>query len=162
GAWAWTETSGGAGAASLAHREDLRHVEFLAGADLVIHDAQYDLGEYREKVGWGHTPAECAVDYALAARARRLAVYHHDPMRDDAGGDRLIESCRQRVAAAGGQLRGVAPAQGAGVEGGRGGGGGWGGGRGAPASGPPGGVRRWGRAGRERKRFSWPTTIPPL
>ncbi len=28
------------------------------------------LEEYREKVGWGHTPAECAVDYAIAgARA---------------------------------------------------------------------------------------------
>jgi len=104
--------SEGAGAASLAHREDLRHVEFLRGADLVIHDAQYDLGEYREKIGWGHTPAECAVDYALAAGVRRLAVYHHDPMRDDAGVDSLIESCRQRVAASGGRLDVFAAAEG--------------------------------------------------
>src|SRR5215831_8862597 len=104
--------SEGAGGKSLAHREDLRHVEFLRGADLVIHDAQYDLGEYREKIGWGHTPAECAVDYALAAGVRRLAVYHHDPMRDDAGVDSLIESCRQRVAASGGQLEVFAAAEG--------------------------------------------------
>jgi CheY-like chemotaxis protein len=104
--------SEGAGGKSLAHREDLRHVEFLRGADLVIHDAQYDLGEYREKIGWGHTPAECAVDYALAAGARRLAVYHHDPMRDDAGVDSLIESCRQRVAASGAQLEVFAAAEG--------------------------------------------------
>jgi len=108
--------SEGAGSKSLAHREDLRHVEFLRGADLVIHDAQYDLGEYREKIGWGHTPAECAVDYALAAGARRLAVYHHDPMRDDAGVDRLIESCRQRVVASGGQLDVFAAAEGQVVE----------------------------------------------
>jgi CheY-like chemotaxis protein len=100
------------GGKSLAHREDLRHVEFLRGADLVIHDAQYDLGEYREKIGWGHTPAECAVDYALAAGVRRLAVYHHDPMRDDAGVDGLIESCRQRVAASRGQLEVFAAAEG--------------------------------------------------
>ena len=104
--------SEGAGGKSLAHREDLRHVEFLRGADLVIHDAQYDLGEYREKIGWGHTPAECAVDYALAAGVRRLAVYHHDPMRDDAGVDSLIESCRQRVAASGGRLDVFAAAEG--------------------------------------------------
>jgi len=112
--WALTETT--RGAASLAHREDLRHVEFLAGADLVIHDAQYDLGEYREKIGWGHTPAECAVDYALAARVRRLALYHHEPMRDDAGVDDLVETCRRRVAAAGGQLAVFAAAEGQVVE----------------------------------------------
>src|SRR5262249_8130462 len=70
------------------------------------------LGEYREKIGWGHTPAECAGDYALAAGVRRLAVYHHDPMRDDAGVDSLIESCRQRVAASGAQLEVFAAAGG--------------------------------------------------
>jgi len=110
----WASESGGG--APLTHREDLRHVEFLAGADLVIHDAQYDLGEYREKIGWGHTPAECAVDYALAARVRRLALYHHEPMRDDAGVDDLVEICRRRVAAVGGQLEVFAAAEGQVVE----------------------------------------------
>jgi CheY-like chemotaxis protein/phosphoribosyl 1,2-cyclic phosphodiesterase len=103
------------GGATLAHREDLRHVEFLAGADLVIHDAQYDLAEYREKIGWGHTPAECAVDYALAARVRRLALYHHDPLRDDAAVDGLTESCRQR-AATDGRLEVFAAAEGQVIE----------------------------------------------
>ncbi len=84
------------------HQEDRRHVEFLAGADLVIHDAQYTVEEYQKKVGWGHGPAEWAVDYAVAAGAKRLALYHHDPLRDDAAVDRLLESCRQRAAASGG------------------------------------------------------------
>jgi CheY-like chemotaxis protein len=78
------------------HREDQRHVEFLAGADLVIHDAQYTLEEYPGKLTWGHTPAELAVDFALAASVKRLALFHHDPLRDDASLDRLVESCRQR------------------------------------------------------------------
>src|SRR5215813_6112138 len=52
------------------HREDQRHVEFLAGADLVIHDAQYTAAEYPKKITWGHTPVEWAVDYALAAGAK--------------------------------------------------------------------------------------------
>jgi CheY-like chemotaxis protein len=114
--WVSMDSVSGAGEAPPAHREDLRHVEFLAGADLVIHDAQYDLAEYREKVGWGHTPAEYAVDYALAARARRLALYHHEPLRDDAGVDALLESCRRRVASAGGQLEVFAAAEGQVVE----------------------------------------------
>jgi CheY-like chemotaxis protein/phosphoribosyl 1,2-cyclic phosphodiesterase len=109
----WVSIDGPGGAhVHLAHHEDRRHVDFLAGADLVIHDAQYDLDEYREKVGWGHTPAEYAVDYALAARARRLALYHHEPLRDDAGVDLLLESCRRRVAAAAGQLEVLAAAEG--------------------------------------------------
>jgi CheY-like chemotaxis protein/phosphoribosyl 1,2-cyclic phosphodiesterase len=98
------------------HVEDRRHVDFLAGADLVIHDAQYRLDEYREKVGWGHTPAECAVDYAVAARAKRLALFHHDPLRDDEALDRLVERCRGRAAAAGAGLEVFAASEGQVVE----------------------------------------------
>jgi len=95
-----------------AHREDERHVEFLAGADLVIHDAQYTAAEYPHKMTWGHTPAEWAVDYALAAGARRLALFHHDPLRDDEAVDRLVDVCRQRVLRAGGTLEVFAAAEG--------------------------------------------------
>jgi CheY-like chemotaxis protein/phosphoribosyl 1,2-cyclic phosphodiesterase len=84
------------------HREDQQHVAFLAGADLVIHDAQYTLEEYPSKLTWGHSPAELAVDFAVAARVKRLALFHHDPLRDDAALDQLVESCRERAAAAGG------------------------------------------------------------
>ena len=94
------------------HAEDRRHVEFLADADLVIHDAQYTLAEYPQKAGWGHTPAEWAVDYAVAARARRLALFHHDPLRDDDAIDRLVETCRQRAGAAGSALDVFAAAEG--------------------------------------------------
>jgi hypothetical protein len=52
------------------HKEDQRHIDFLADADLVIHDSQYTIAEYPQKTGWGHTPAEWAVDYAVAARAK--------------------------------------------------------------------------------------------
>jgi len=114
--WISSDSVAGAVGATPAHHEDLRHVEFLAGADLVIHDAQYDLTEYREKVGWGHTPAEYAVDYAVAARASRLGLYHHDPMRNDAGVDALLETCRQRAAAAGGNVEVFAATEGAVIE----------------------------------------------
>ena len=83
------------------HHEDQRHVEFLAGADLVIHDAQYTLEEYPSKLSWGHSPIELVVNFALAAGVKRLALFHHDPLRDDTALDRLVESCRQRAAAHG-------------------------------------------------------------
>ena len=45
-----------------ANGDDARHVEFLEGADVIIHDAQYDASEYAARVGWGHSPMEYVVD----------------------------------------------------------------------------------------------------
>lgn len=85
---------------SAAHQEDDAHVQFLVGADLVIHDAQYTEAEYPEKLGWGHSTAERAVGYALAAGSRRLALFHHDPLRDDDAVDRLVAMCRAQAGGA--------------------------------------------------------------
>jgi len=52
------------------------------------------------------------VDYALAAGTRRLALFHHDPLRDDAALDRLVEICRQRAAATDANLNVFAAAEG--------------------------------------------------
>jgi CheY-like chemotaxis protein/phosphoribosyl 1,2-cyclic phosphodiesterase len=98
------------------HREDQRHIEFLRGADLVIHDAQYTPAEYRQKVGWGHSPMDYAVDVALAAGVKRLALFHHDPTHDDDTLDRLIEVCRQRVVAKHGALEVFGAAEGLEIE----------------------------------------------
>lgn len=80
--------------------QDQSHVEFMKKADLVIHDAQYTSEEDDEKIGWGHTPVECAVDMCRAAEARRLALTHHDPLRDDAGVDGACEqACASQLPA---------------------------------------------------------------
>src|SRR5262249_37141994 len=92
--------------------EDQRHIDFLADADLVMHDSQYTIAEYPQKTGWGHSPAEWAVDYAVAARAKRLALTHHDPLRDDDALDRLVETCRRRASAAGSGIEIFAAAEG--------------------------------------------------
>jgi CheY-like chemotaxis protein len=94
------------------HAEDRRHVEFLANADLVIHDAQYGAEEYPEKRGWGHTPAEWAADYAVAAGAKRLALFHHDPSRTDEAVDHLVALARRRAVAAGSGLEVFGAAEG--------------------------------------------------
>jgi phosphoribosyl 1,2-cyclic phosphodiesterase/CheY-like chemotaxis protein len=69
---------------------DRRHAEFLAGADLVIHDAQYTASEYAEKIGWGHSTVEYAVHVSRFARVKRLALTHHDPLRDDDAIDQML------------------------------------------------------------------------
>ena len=106
----------GEGHADEAEGGDIAHTDFLRDADLVIHDAQYTAGEYPSKLGWGHSTVEYAVDVALAAKARRLALYHHDPERDDASVDRLIAVAQERVAAAGGDLIVMGAAEGVAVE----------------------------------------------
>jgi phosphoribosyl 1,2-cyclic phosphodiesterase len=63
--------------------------ELCQGVDLLIHDAQYTPGEFRQKQEWGHCTVEYAVWLAAHVGARRLALYHHDPDRDDDQLDRL-------------------------------------------------------------------------
>jgi len=70
--------------------EERRHADFLRGADLAIHDAQYTAAEYAAKQGWGHSTIEYVVDLGRRARVRRLALTHHDPMRSDDALDELI------------------------------------------------------------------------
>ncbi len=95
-----------------AHAEDLRHAAFLAGADLVIHDAQYTAAEYSGKVGWGHSTVEYAVDLCAAAGVKRLALFHHEPLRSDDAVDALVAAARARVSALGSNLQIIAAAEG--------------------------------------------------
>lgn len=73
---------------------DLLHAEFLRNADLVIHDAQYTAAEYPAKLGWGHSPIEYVVYLCESVGVRRLALTHHDPLRDDLAVDLLMERVR--------------------------------------------------------------------
>ena len=68
---------------SILHDGDRRHAQFLADADLVIHDAQYTPEEYPAKKNWGHSTFEYVVELAAAAGVKRLALTHHDPSHDD-------------------------------------------------------------------------------
>ncbi len=88
----------------LHHPGDQRHVAFMKDADLVIHDAQYSEEEYRQRVGWGHSTVDYAVDVAMEAGARRVALFHHDPTHDDAAMERLEAGAKARAQAAGSRI----------------------------------------------------------
>ncbi|PID41264.1 MAG: MBL fold metallo-hydrolase [Proteobacteria bacterium] len=65
---------------------------FFAGADLLIHDAQYTEEEYVTKKGWGHTSIEYTIGAANRAGVKKLALFHHDPERTDAQIDELAKT----------------------------------------------------------------------
>ena len=79
------------------HENDRLHSEFLTGADLVIHDAQFTDAEYAAKKGWGHSPVEYVAEMGLSADIKQLAFTHHDPGRTDDDIDRIVEAVRSEL-----------------------------------------------------------------
>jgi phosphoribosyl 1,2-cyclic phosphodiesterase len=60
-----------------------------AGADVLIHDAQYTDAEYQPRVGWGHSSISQAIAFGRRAGVRRFVTFHHDPDHSDAELDHL-------------------------------------------------------------------------
>ena len=72
-------------------------VELSAGADLLVHDAQYTPDEYAVRRGWGHSTVDEAIEVARRAEVGALALFHHDPARDDEALCRLEARARSRL-----------------------------------------------------------------
>lgn len=98
-----------AGAASVVYATDFEHgsdadehlASFARGAGLLIYDATYTPDEYaargpKARKGWGHSTWKMAVQIAKKAAVRRLALFHHDPARDD-GQVAAIEAETQKI-----------------------------------------------------------------
>lgn len=61
------------------------HVAFLRDADLVIFDTMYSMADaISVKEDWGHSSNIVAVDMCHQAGAKQLALFHHEPVYDDA------------------------------------------------------------------------------
>ncbi len=58
-------------------------------ATLLIHDCQYTDTEYPRHIGWGHAPVADALAFGRRTGARRVLMFHHDPLHSDAFLDRL-------------------------------------------------------------------------
>jgi len=74
---------------------DEKFIEFLSHADLLIGEAQYTTEEYKEKRGWGHSPLESVVRFAVQANVKKFALFHHDPMHDDDFVDGMVQEAKQ-------------------------------------------------------------------
>jgi phosphoribosyl 1,2-cyclic phosphodiesterase len=73
-----------------------RFVDLFRGADLIVFDAMYSFAEAVDfKQGWGHSSNIEGIDLALAAGAKRLALFHHDPNSTDANLDGILKESRR-------------------------------------------------------------------
>ncbi len=64
--------------------------KFCKGADLIVADSQYTKEEYLKKRGWGHSSVDDVLTLALMSRAKRVALFHHDPSRTDEEMDSIL------------------------------------------------------------------------
>jgi phosphoribosyl 1,2-cyclic phosphodiesterase len=72
-------------------RVDDRLVQLACSAEVLIYDSQYTPEEYQgaagvggSKKGWGHSTFEEGIKLAKIAGARRIVLFHHDPIQNDA------------------------------------------------------------------------------
>ncbi len=70
--------------ADIAQEERAADLDFIRGADVLIHDAQYTPDDYILKRGWGHSCYIDTVNFAIDAGVKVLYLFHHDPAHDDA------------------------------------------------------------------------------
>jgi len=80
-----------------AKEENDKIENFYRGADILIHDAQYNDEEYRRHLGWGHSSYEYALTAASLAEVKKLIYFHHDPRGADGILARLEEVYKDRA-----------------------------------------------------------------
>ena len=67
-----------------AREENEKILQFFKGADLLVHDSQYTMEEYKKSyTGWGHSYFEYVINAAHKAGVKKLLLFHHDPLRTD-------------------------------------------------------------------------------
>lgn len=76
-------------------------LELCDDADVLIHDAQYSAGEWKDKAHWGHCSIDYAVEVARQSGVRKLVLFHHDPDHDDETVDRLLAEAQAQASSYG-------------------------------------------------------------
>lgn len=71
-----------------------RFVDFCAGADVLIHDAQYLAEDMPAHHGWGHSLVSQVLELAVDAAVKHVVLFHHDPDRTDDAVDRIQAEAR--------------------------------------------------------------------
>lgn len=71
--------------------------EFCKGADLLIHDAEFDLEEYAKFKAWGHSRYTDAVDLAIKAGVKKLGLFHINNKRTDRQVDAMVRKSKKII-----------------------------------------------------------------
>ena len=60
-----------------------KHLDFFYESDILIFDAMYTLSDALDKEDWGHSSSLIGAEIAMAAKVKKLILFHHDPTNDD-------------------------------------------------------------------------------
>jgi phosphoribosyl 1,2-cyclic phosphodiesterase len=88
-------------------REWISGFDLARDATLLIHDCQYRDEEYSEHIGWGHSRLADTLTFARRVAAKRLMLFHHDPLHTDGMLDEMSDEAGRRWAMAGGDPDGL-------------------------------------------------------
>jgi phosphoribosyl 1,2-cyclic phosphodiesterase len=81
--------------------------ELAREAEMLIHDCQYTDTEYPNHIGWGHAPITDALQFSHRVAARKVLLFHHDPLHSDDFLDSLCGDVGHRWEELGGQAEQV-------------------------------------------------------
>ncbi|MGH8736702.1 MAG: MBL fold metallo-hydrolase [Burkholderiales bacterium] len=66
-------------------------VQLFRNADLVVFDAMYSLADaVSVKADWGHSSNVMGVELCQMAKAKRIALFHHEPANDDSDIEQIL------------------------------------------------------------------------
>ncbi len=88
-----------------------KYVEFCSGADILMHDAEFTVEEYKMTKMWGHSVYEDVLDLGIKAGVKKLGLIHHNQSRSDEELDRIVIKCRKYIQDKGSSMECFAVAQ---------------------------------------------------
>lgn len=74
-----------------------KYINFCKNADLLIHDAEFDINEYARYKSWGHSTYNEAVKLGLEAKVKMLGLFHVNNKRTDIKVDSIVRAARVLV-----------------------------------------------------------------
>ncbi len=87
-------------------------LELYRGADLLIHDSTFTPEDRQARLGRGLSSLVDAVDVAIRAQVKRLALFHYDQDYSDHDVDQLVERGRRMMTERGAAIEVVGSAEG--------------------------------------------------
>jgi len=80
------------------------YVKFSAGADLLIHDAEYTPEEYKTYIDWGHSVYTDVLNLAFEAGVKKLGLFHLNQERTDREMNKIVKACGKILAEKGSSM----------------------------------------------------------
>lgn len=71
------------------------YLRFCQDADVLVHDAEYTVEQYKMTKGWGHSVYTDALRLGMEAGVKQFGLFHHNQDRSDADLDRMVDDCRE-------------------------------------------------------------------